>query len=213
MAASMRMPRRALQLLFLAGLAAAGAGAASGPHADASAAVAVPVGSASRLESGAPAQVELIGRVTVPATIGGRPTGALAFHTLADQGWPVAVVDTMKGVVGGQWMYFRQGANTLGSRPGASAPSTAPCWIRVRLVAQPAGARDSLVLGAQANFTERVGTGGAAAYARSLFDAFEKDVLAGGPQGEHGSLKPLLNYTPEGDFLVCGAHTNPVDRQ
>ncbi len=111
-------------------------------------------------------------------------------------------------------MYFRQGASGQATRPGASPSSLGLCWIRVRLVAQPAGAgSDSLVLGAQARFTERVGTGAATAYARSLFVAFHKDVLAGGAAGGHGNVKPLLNYSPEGDFLVCGAHANPVDRQ
>ncbi len=211
MPASMRMPGspgRTLQLFFIGIVALAGGGAASGKHADAAATLVAPAAPI------ATAQVELIGRATVPATVGGRPTGALAFHTLADQGWPVAIVDTLKGIVGSQWMYFRQGASIQATRPGAPPLSAALCWIRVRLVAQPAGAgRDSLVLGAQARFTERVGTGAASAYARSLFDAFQKDVLAGGPQGGHGNLKPLLNFAPEGDFLVCGAHTNPVDRQ
>ncbi len=203
MPASPRMPGRPLQLLCIGLLAVAGAGAAFVGRGG-------PAPSVTWVGAVAPTQVELIGRATVPATIGGRSTGALAFHALADQGWPVALVDTVKGIVGGQWMYFRQGASGMATRPGASQPSAGLCWIRVRLVAQPVGARsDSVVLGAQARFTERVGTEAATAYARSLFDAFQKDVLTGG----HGALKPLLNYSPEGDFLVCGAHTNPVDRQ
>lgn len=207
MPASPRMPRRPLLLLGIALLAVVGAGAASVGRGG-------PAASTAAVGPVAPAQIELIGRASVPATIGGRTAGALAFHALADQGWPVALVDTVKGIVGGQWMYFRQGANAMASKPGVSPPSGGLCWIRVRLVAQPAGAgSDSLVLGAQARFTERVGTEAATAYARSLFDAFRKDVLAGGPQGQQGRLKPLLNYSPEGDFLVCGAHTNPADRQ
>ncbi len=208
MPASMRM----LQLFGVILLGTAGAGTASGGGAGASGSPVAPAAPVARV---APAQVEVIGRATVPATIGGRPTAALAFHALADQGWPVAMVDTLKGIVGGQWMYFRQGAAGMATRPGASqATSAGSCWIRVRLVAQPAGAaRDSLVIGAQVRFTERVGTEAAADYARSLFAAFESDVREGGPQAGHGKLKPLLNYTPEGDFLVCGAHTNPVDRQ
>ncbi len=200
---------RPLQLLSIGLLALVSATLAGASGAVPAAA---PVARAAVVAPAAPVandQVELIGRATVPATIGGRPTGGLAFHALADQGWPIAVVDTLKGIVGGQWMYFRQGAGAMATRPMSRETNAGLCWIRVRLVAQPAGAaKDSLVLGAQARFTERVGTDAASAYARSLFDAFHKDVLTGGKS----SLKALLNYATEGDFLVCGAHATPMDQ-
>ncbi len=159
--------------------------------------------------------VQVVARVAVPATVGGRGTAAIAAQALADQGWPLAVLDSVKGAVASQWLYFRQGTNTLAARPGASQPSGGACWIRVRLVAQPMPTtRDSLLMGAQVWLGERVGTGAALDYARSLFDALAKDVLAGGGavRAGQGNLKRLLNYMPEGDFLVCGAHSTPTDR-
>ncbi len=206
-----RPGRLSYQLVFLGILVvAAGARAASGAG-----------GGATPARSGTAAAfrdqgsgVQVVARVAVPATVGGRGTAAIVAQALAEQGWPLAVLDSVKGAVASQWLYFRQGANTLAARPGASQPSTASCWIRVRLVAQPMPTtRDSLLMGAQAWLGERVGTGAALEYARSLFDALEKDVLTGGPavRAGEGNLKRLLNYTPEGDFLVCGAHATPTD--
>jgi len=144
---------------------------------------------------------QVVARALIPAHVAGRPTAALAAHALTAQGWPVAMVDTVRGIVASQWLYFKQG------------PQGSNCWIRLRLVAQPvAGDSAQLQVGAQAWLLERVGTEAALDYARSLFDAFRADAAAGAPaEGAHGKLGPLLQYT-DGDFVVCGARSEPTAR-
>jgi len=148
--------------------------------------------------TGAGANQELAVRAVVPARIAGRPTAVVAARALASQSWPVAGVDSVRGVMASQWLYFKQG------------PLGGTCWIRVRLVALPVSGDTTTTLGAQVWLVERVGTGAAMAYARSVFDAYRKDVLAAteAGRGVHGNLQSVLSYT-DGDFVVCGAHAQP----
>ena len=143
-------------------------------------------------------QGNVVARAVVPATNGGRPATSAAVLALAAPGWPVASGAAGDGPVVSQWLCFSR----VSAGPGVA--------LALRLAAAPTrGDSATVQLAAQAEIVQTRDKRGVTLYAQNVFNAFSKDILAGGPPPGHSNLKSVLNFIPNpsgDDFLVVACH-------
>ena len=140
----------------------------------------------------------VVAHAVVPAVNGGNRATAAAVAALAAPGWPVASGAAGDGPVVTQWLCFSR----VSTGPGVA--------LALRLAAVPTrGDTATVQLAAQAEIVQTRDKRGVTLYAQTVFNAFSKDILAGGPAQGHSNLKSVLNFIPNptgDDFLVVACH-------